>query len=51
MQSPLLFGANADKEDLSAYVNDASQPKPLNRRYRVQNPDRGPTRQISTFAL
>lgn len=37
--SPLLFGANADEEDLSAFVNDASQPKPLNRQYRSQNPD------------
>jgi autophagy-related protein 13 len=39
VQSPLLFGANADEEDLSAFVNDASQPKPLNRQYRAQNPD------------
>ena len=39
IQSPLLFGANADEEDLSAFVNDASQPKPLNRQYRAQNPD------------
>jgi autophagy-related protein 13 len=39
VQSPLLFGANADEEDLSAFVNDASQPKPLNRQYRSQNPD------------
>jgi autophagy-related protein 13 len=38
-QSPLLFGANADEEDLSAFVSDASQPKPLNRHYRAQNPD------------
>ena len=38
-QSPLLFGANADEEDLSAFVSDASQPKPLNRHYRSQNPD------------
>jgi autophagy-related protein 13 len=37
-QSP-FFGANADEEDLSAFVNDASQPKPLNRHYRAQNPD------------
>ncbi|KAI9465783.1 autophagy-related protein 13-domain-containing protein [Lactarius psammicola] len=37
--SPLLFGANADEEDLSAFVNDTSQPKPLNRQYRAQNPD------------
>lgn len=37
--SPLLFGANADEEDLSAFVSDASQPKPLNRNYRAQNPD------------
>jgi autophagy-related protein 13 len=35
----LLFEANADEEDLSAFVNDASQPKPLNRHYRSQNPD------------
>jgi len=34
-----FFGANADEEDLSAFVNDASQPKPLNRHYRAQNPD------------
>ncbi|KAH9006509.1 hypothetical protein EDB86DRAFT_739564 [Lactarius hatsudake] len=39
IQSPLLFGANADEEDLSAFVNDTSQPKPLNRQYRSQNPD------------
>jgi autophagy-related protein 13 len=38
-QSPLFFGANADEEDLSAFVSDASQPKPLNRHYRAQNPD------------
>lgn len=37
-QSP-FFGANADEEDLSAFVSDASQPKPLNRHYRAQNPD------------
>ena len=37
-QSP-FFGANADEEDLSAFVSDASQPKPLNRQYRAQNPD------------
>ena len=37
-QSP-FFGANADEEDLSAFVSDASQPKPLNRLYRAQNPD------------
>ncbi|KAI0300501.1 hypothetical protein B0F90DRAFT_419248 [Multifurca ochricompacta] len=37
--SPLLFGANADEEDLSAFVSDASQPKPLNRHYRAQNTD------------
>lgn len=37
--SPLLFGANADEEDLSAFVNDTNQPKPLNRQYRAQNPD------------
>ena len=36
IQSPLLY---ADEEDLSAFVNDASQPKPLNRQYRAQNPD------------
>jgi autophagy-related protein 13 len=35
----LLFEANADEEDLSAFVNDTSQPKPLNRHYRSQNPD------------
>lgn len=34
-----MFGTNADEEDLSAFVNDASQPKPLNRQYRSQNPD------------
>jgi autophagy-related protein 13 len=39
IQSPLLFGANADEEDLSAFVSDAIQPKPLNRHYRSQNPD------------
>ena len=39
IQSPLLFGANADEEDLSAFVNDTRQPKPLNRQYRAQNPD------------
>jgi len=39
IQSPSFFGANADEEDLSAFVNDASQPKPLNRHYRAQNPD------------
>ena len=38
-QSPSFFGANADEEDLSAFVSDASQPKPLNRHYRSQNPD------------
>ncbi|KAH9965322.1 autophagy-related protein 13-domain-containing protein [Russula dissimulans] len=37
--SPSLFGANPDEEDLSAFVNDASQPKPLSRHYRAQNPD------------
>jgi len=37
-QSP-FFGGNADEEDLSAFVSDASQPKPLNRQYRAQNPD------------
>ena len=39
LQSPSFFGANADEEDLSAFVSDASQPKPLNRHYRAQNPD------------
>jgi len=34
-----MFGAHVDEEDLSAFVNDASQPKPLNRQYRAQNPD------------
>ncbi|KAI0277042.1 autophagy-related protein 13-domain-containing protein [Russula aff. rugulosa BPL654] len=38
LSSP-FFGANADEEDLSAFVSDASQPKPLNRHYRAQNPD------------
>ncbi|KAI0002459.1 autophagy-related protein 13-domain-containing protein [Russula compacta] len=37
--SPLLFGGNTDEEDLSAFVSDVSQPKPLNRHYRAQNPD------------
>jgi autophagy-related protein 13 len=39
LQSPSFFGTNADEEDLSAFVSDASQPKPLNRHYRAQNPD------------
>jgi|SRR5712671_333666 len=34
-----MFGANPDEEDLSAFVNDTSQPKPLSRHYRAQNPD------------
>ena len=39
IQSPVMFGAHVDEEDLSAFVNDTSQPKPLNRQYRSQNPD------------
>jgi autophagy-related protein 13 len=39
IQSPVMFGAHVDEEDLSAFVNDASQPKPLNRQYRAHNPD------------
>ncbi|KAI0041580.1 hypothetical protein FA95DRAFT_1548537 [Auriscalpium vulgare] len=37
--SPSYLSANADEEDLSAFMNDTSQPKPLNRRYRSQNAD------------
>ncbi|KAI9512003.1 autophagy-related protein 13-domain-containing protein [Russula earlei] len=37
--SPILFSTNPDEDDLSAFVNDASQPKPLSRQYRAQNPD------------
>ncbi|KAI0266400.1 autophagy-related protein 13-domain-containing protein [Gloeopeniophorella convolvens] len=37
--SPSYLGANQDEEDLSAFVNDTSQPKPLNRHYRAHNPD------------
>jgi autophagy-related protein 13 len=37
--SESIVWRNADEEDLSAFVNDASQPKPLNRQYRAQNPD------------
>ncbi|KAI0055429.1 hypothetical protein BV25DRAFT_1833163 [Artomyces pyxidatus] len=37
--SPSYLSANADEEDLSAFMNDTNQPKPLNRRYRSQNAD------------
>ncbi|THH16071.1 hypothetical protein EW146_g4509 [Bondarzewia mesenterica] len=37
--STSFLSANADEEDLSAFMNDTTQPKPLNRHYRDQSGD------------